>query len=133
MKPTALFVYGTLRPGFRLEGWLKDVTIKVESAFVVGYDMWLPEGYWFPIAVRSAEDTILHGDLLWVNDDQRLRETIAMERNAGYQYTRVLTHANGHLHRALMFTYPHIPAKSRLVRSGDWTEIEKVEQALDAM
>ena len=134
MSLVPLFVYGTLRPNHRLHSWLENDTATSSRAELHGAQMWVPEGFWFPIVVESGElDEVVIGDLLMVHDGTQLRDTVRMEMGAGYKLVRAHVWADDRLYSAYTFIYDEVPAGSTRVLTGDWEDWEQMQSIFEEM
>jgi gamma-glutamylcyclotransferase (GGCT)/AIG2-like uncharacterized protein YtfP len=132
MMQVPLFVYGTLRPEHRLHDMLERDVITHKPAELHGARLFVPEGYWFPIAVPTDNATdVVHGDLLLCRDGEALREVVKMELSAGYRMRNNYIFVEDKMVRATMFMYQRAPENSTQIISGDWSDWERMETTLD--
>lgn len=121
-----LFVYGTLRPNHRLWDLVEKDCLSHKPAELHGARLYVPEGFWFPVAVQTDNhDDVIYGDLLLMKDAQQVREVIKMEMQAGYQLRAAYVWVDEVMVRASCFIYPKVPDGSTHIISGDWSEWEQ--------
>lgn len=123
-----LFVYGTLRVGGHLQGWLPE-RLDREPADLTGYALCYASHRGFPYLVKTGmADDVVHGEVVTVlaDDDEAvdaLVRTTAMELNAGYSAEAVtVTLKSGTTALADAFVWPphlydHLGPR---IESGDW-------------
>jgi gamma-glutamylcyclotransferase (GGCT)/AIG2-like uncharacterized protein YtfP len=135
-EPLPFFVYGTLRPGFRLYRGLEALIERHEPARLPGFDLFI-SGY--PVVrVSDGRGRYVTGDLLWMTDhDAALRRCDGIENyrppyNTMYIRAAVL---------ALRGEQPGIPVTAWVymggprmgfynrVESGDYLDVVRSEEA----
>ena len=127
-----LFVYGTLRPEHRLHDLIQRDVISSKPAELHGARLYVPEGFWFPIAVHTdSHDDVVYGDLMLCRDGEAIREVVKMEIAAGYRLKPSYVWVDDMMVRASSFIYPKVPEGSTQIISGDWSEWERAETTLD--
>lgn len=89
MNGDAIFVYGTLKPGFLRYPYIEPFVLsKFPNTFLRGYKMY-DTGYGFPYIIETNNlNNLVHGVLLTFEGGQMLRETDLMELGAGYERVR---------------------------------------------
>lgn len=115
-----LFAYGTLRPGYALNGWIEDITVEVEHATVDGFALTIPEGGWYPKMVPERGQ-MTTGEIAWVREGSQLARLIEMEMRAGYDLELVdaLTDTLNISLPCLSFIW-NGAAHGKQVRHNDW-------------
>jgi len=119
--PVPLFAYGTLRPGEALEGIVRPLSH--EEGKVYGFALRAYSQGAYPWMVRAKDGCVI-GDLLWLDPDLRLLETVRMEMRAGYevQVVNVYTDSMTEPVPALAFVAGFVPFGARKIASGDWKD-----------
>jgi len=79
-----LFVYGTLKRGFQLNGYLKKARY-LQDVTLQGYTLFLYTrlNFAYPYMMKSSEDDYVSGEL-WEVSDYSFAQTKLMECRAGY-------------------------------------------------
>lgn len=115
-----VFAYGTLRPGEVLADLL-DVA-HATDARVHGMQLWTwPGKDIFPIMVPAKHQTVI-GELLWVERNENLLSTVAMELRSGYDLSIVNVYTNDleEYVPAISFTMEHPPIATLPIPSNNW-------------
>jgi len=82
MKEYIVFVYGTLKKGFRLHSYLNNAKFLGEG-FVKGYDMYLVD--WYPAIVKGKG--VVYGEIYGV--DEETLEILDKVEDEGFLYKRI--------------------------------------------
>lgn len=121
-----IFVYGTLRVGGHLEGWLPE-RLPREPATVTGFALHYAPHHGFPYLVKTGDDRdLVYGEIVTVpaDDAEAVSAALsvsAMERSAGYEVegvTAILKSGCEVLADAFVWPWPH---RGERIESGDWT------------
>lgn len=115
-----LFVYGTLRTGEPLHGWLEPHILNKRDAIINGLLFEFGNGS-FPVALLGRTGMI-RGEVFTLYMCNEVSECINMEVSAGYEPRVVKTyHLDGTQAEdavAFHFGYPHLLGER--IPSGDW-------------
>jgi gamma-glutamylcyclotransferase (GGCT)/AIG2-like uncharacterized protein YtfP len=122
-----IFLYGTLRQGGRLEGWLPNGLYR-EAATLTGFALHYAPHYAYPYLVPTGDPAdIVHGEVVVIPADDPAAvdaaiRTTDMETHAGYSPEAVtVTMKSGASRIADAFVWRHGNAGER-IESGDWTQ-----------
>lgn len=75
-------VYGTLKKGYRLHGYLGEDTKLIKETEVEGYELF-DTGIGYPLIVPSKKKSVFME--IYEVDEDRFTNTTAMEQSAGYK------------------------------------------------
>lgn len=124
-----LFVYGTLRTGQPLAGWLTSITSETTPGYIKG--KLYPTHRGFPIA-DTTEEGIIVGEVKRCKVSMQLLACIDMEKAAGYELVSVpLLNEFGQYQKQKVATF-HFPYRKPIqkhIESGDWIVYQQQQKS----
>jgi gamma-glutamylcyclotransferase (GGCT)/AIG2-like uncharacterized protein YtfP len=119
-----LFVYGTLRPGFRLWSLIAPAVCVAEPAFAAGALYHLPgrsdRDPVYPLADFHQEGWI-SGDVLWVDPTMKEYEYVEeMELSSGYTKAVIPIMCDSHEEPVIGYGFHYWGVKGPKIEEGEW-------------
>lgn len=108
MKVLPFYIYGTVRTGQSLNGWVTDIQDReAEPALCMGTELWTQKDQSYPYLVETIrQDAKTLGELMYLRNSKRLADLCNMEVAVGYTLGTVelITNESDSIH-ALTFLW----------------------------